>query len=106
MKLRRNFREKDDPLLNDLCEAIALIKTKDEALKFFEDLCTPRELEAMADRFRLVALIKSGISYRQISADTKISVTTIGRVARSLMLGKGGYDLIHNRLLKNKRASL
>ncbi len=103
MKVNRNFRDKDDALREDLYEAIALIKTKDEALKFFEDLCTPRELEAMADRFRLVALIKAGVSYRQISAETKISVTTIGRVARSLMMGEGGYDLIYNRLLKYKK---
>ncbi|HEX2549228.1 MAG TPA: Trp family transcriptional regulator, partial [Gammaproteobacteria bacterium] len=66
MKVNRNFSKESGQLLQDLCEAIALIKTKDEAFQFFEDLCTPAELEAMADRFRLVALIKAGIPYRQI----------------------------------------
>ena len=52
------------------------------------------------DRWSVVPLVKAGKSYRQIHEVTKVSVTTIGRVARFLLLGKGGYHLIYDRLNK------
>ena len=86
----------------DLYQAISLIKSPEEAKCFFQDLCTPAEIQAMADRWRVVACVKAGKSYRQIYEETGVSVTTVGRVARSLMLGEGGYHLIYARLEKNK----
>lgn len=86
----------------DLFEAFALIKSKEEAKLFFEDLCTPTELQAMADRWRVIPLIKQGIPYRTIYEQTGVSVTTIGRVARCLSHGSGGYDLIFERFTKKK----
>lgn len=81
-----------------LYEAIVALRNTEEAKKFFEDLCTPTERQAMADRWRVVEPIKQGIPYRSIAQDTGVSVTTIGRVARHLMLGQGGYNLIYNRI--------
>ncbi len=105
MKLQRNLQNtKRDAFLNDLYASIALIKTKQEAKQFFEDLCTPGELEAMADRWRVVALVKAGLPYRKIHEETKVSVTTIGRVARAIMLGQGGYDLIYERFIKREKS--
>ena len=72
----------------------------DEAKQFLQDLCTPAEIQAMADRWQVVDLIKQGKSYRQIYEATGISMTTVGRVARYMMLGAGGYDLIYQRMLK------
>lgn len=98
MKIHRNPQDKKrDALLDDLCTGIALIKTREEARLFFEDLCTPAELESMTDRWRVVALVKAGLPYRKIHEETKVSVTTIGRVARAIMFGEGGYDLIYKR---------
>jgi len=97
MKLQDKMR---NSILNDLFAAIALIKSDEEAKQFFEDLCTPGELEAIADRWRVVALVKAGLPYRKIHEETKVSVTTIGRVARSIMLGQGGYNLIYERFIK------
>ena len=54
----------------------------------------------MADRWRVVPLIKADIPYRQIYEETGVSVTTVGRVARCLIIGKGGYDLVFKRLKK------
>lgn len=78
--------------------AISLIKNKDEALDFFTDLCTPAEIEAMADRWEVVPLLRKNIPYRTIHEQTGVSVTTITRVARCLTLGSGGYQLIAERL--------
>jgi len=86
--------------MQDLYEAIALIQNREEAQQFFEDLCTPAEVIAMQDRWRVVDLIRAGKPYRQIYEETGVSVTTVGRVARSLMLGEGGYQLIYQRVEK------
>ena len=86
----------------DLFKVIATIQSADEAKRFFQDLCTPTEIQAMADRWQVVASIKAGKPYRQIYEETGVSVTTVGRVARSLSLGEGGYNLIYERLEKNQ----
>ena len=90
---------------NELYEAIAAIKSPEEAKHFLLDLCTPAEIQAMADRWRVVEPVITGKPYRQIYDETGVSVTTIGRVARCIMLGEGGYNMIYERLEKKKRES-
>ena len=85
---------------DNLYSAFALLKNAEEARCFIQDLCTPAEIQALADRWRVVDDIKNGKPYRQINVETRVSVTTIGRVARCLMLGKGGYNLIYDRKMK------
>ena len=63
----------------------------DECRAFFRDLCTPAELQAMADRWAVVEWLQKGLPYREIHRLTGVSVTTIGRVARYLADGNGGY---------------
>jgi TrpR-related protein YerC/YecD len=88
-----------------LYEAIASIRSVEEARKFFNDLCTPAEIQAMVGRWQVVDLIKAEKPYRQIYDETGVSVTTVGRVARHLMLGAGGYNIIYERLKKKYHAS-
>ncbi len=88
---------------NDLFKAIASIRTEEEAKLFFQDLCTPTEIQAMADRWIVVPAIKENKPYRQIHDETGVSVTTIGRVARCLLLGEGGYNLIFSRLKRKTK---
>jgi TrpR-related protein YerC/YecD len=61
--------------------------------QFLKDLCTPQELNALAERWRVCRLLSSqDLSYRQIHALTGASLTTIGRVARFLREEQnGGY---------------
>ena len=87
---------------HQLYEAIAAIRTPDEAKQFLNDLCTPAELRALSDRWRVVEPVDQGVPYRTIHEQTGVSVTTIGRVARYLNMGAGGYRLIFDRL-KNKK---
>jgi len=81
-----------------LMQAISVLKDPEEAKAFFTDLCTPAELESMADRWQVVPLLQKGMPYRTIHDETGVSVTTITRVARSLTMGSGGYLLIAERL--------
>jgi TrpR-related protein YerC/YecD len=84
--------------IRSLMHAISLLENEEEALAFFTDLCTPAEIEAMADRWEVVPLLRQHIPYRSIHEQTHVSVTTITRVARSLAFGSGGYELIAKRL--------
>ncbi|MBA2656276.1 MAG: helix-turn-helix domain-containing protein [Tatlockia sp.] len=95
MKIQQPFKAQSN---QQLMQAISLLKNEQEALAFFTDLCTPAELEAMADRWVVVPLLRQGISYRVIQEQTGVSVTTITRVARCLSMGSGGYTLIADRL--------
>ena len=81
-----------------LSEALLLLESPREAREFLEDLCTPAELEAMVDRWRVAQLLDQGLSYRDIRELTHVSVTTIGRVARFIEQGTGGYRTLLDRL--------
>ena len=74
-----------------LAEALAALQDPTEVAAFLRDLCTPAELEAMIDRWRVVPLLLEGVPYREIHQRTGVSVTTVGRVARTLEHGDGGY---------------
>lgn len=83
--------------LQALSRALAALNRPEEVRAFLQDLCTPAELEAMADRWRVVPLLLKGVPYREIHDLTEVSVTTIGRVARTLESGTGGYTTAMRR---------
>jgi TrpR-related protein YerC/YecD len=98
MKQRQKGRPARRTEFRRLCAAFATLRSEAEFAAFLGDLCTPAELEAMADRWRAVRLLKAGHSYRDISDETGISVTTVGRVARFLSMGNDGYETAWQRL--------
>ena len=81
-----------------LFRAILTLRDTGECRRFFLDLCTPAELQAMADRWAVVGHLQKNLPYRQIHDRTGVSVTTIGRVARCLTAGNGGYKIASERL--------
>lgn len=96
-------REPRDPQVEQgaeaaLYEAVMQLQSPAEAADFFRDLCTPAELQAMADRWLVVAMLREGRAYRDIHDRTGVSVTTVGRVARFLEQGNGGYKRVADRL--------
>jgi TrpR-related protein YerC/YecD len=99
MKDHRALTPRQEALAErSLCAAIATLNSVDECRAFLRDLCTPAELQALADRWAVVGLLQGGLPYREISKQTGVSVTTIGRVARYLTSGNGGYNLVAERL--------
>lgn len=80
-----------DASFKALARALAALDRPQDVAAFLQDLCTPAEIEAMTDRWRVVPLLLEGIPYREIHERTRVSVTTIGRVARTLERGAGGY---------------
>jgi TrpR-related protein YerC/YecD len=94
--------DNEEPAHHLLYEALASLQSASEAQAFLQDLCTPAELQAMADRWQVVEPIKQDVPYRKIHEQTGVSVTTIGRVARSINYGSGGYNLIYERVKQNE----
>lgn len=101
MKTHRSRTRRQEALAErNLYAAIAALHNAEEVRAFFRDLCTPAELQAMADRWSVVDHLGRGTPYREIHNLTGVSVTTIGRVARFLAAGNGGYGLVARRLGK------
>ena len=92
----------NSPALAALLDALLAMKTPSELQALLEDLCTPAELEAIADRWRVVPLLLDNLAYREIHDRTGVSVTTIGRIARCLGLGAGGYRIAAERVLAGR----
>jgi TrpR-related protein YerC/YecD len=83
--------------IRDLLETILALRSLDEAERFFRDLCTLAELEAMAHRWRVAKLVDEGLPYHEVSRQTGASTTTVTRVAHWLRHGEGGYRLALDR---------
>ena len=74
-----------------LYETILKLKDLDECCRFFEDLCTPTELQAMEQRFDVAVYLQQGLVYLDILEKTGASSATISRVRRSMLdNGAGG----------------
>jgi len=87
---------------NALFQAIATLRTPAECRDFLKDLCTPAELQALVDRWQVVGYLQKDLPYRRIHELTGVSVTTIGRVARFLTDGFGGYQVAIDRLKRHR----
>ena len=104
MKAHRNLSPRQEALAErNLCVAVAALQAPEEVRAFFRDLCTPAELQAMADRWAVVDWLMRRVPYREINRLTGVSVTTISRVARCLADGDGGYSLVLRRTKGGRR---
>ena len=81
-----------------LYRGILSLQTREECYAFFEDICTIKELQAMAQRFRVAQMLRDNKNYQQIQADTGASSATISRVNKCLLYGSGGYATALDRM--------
>ena len=88
--------------LDKFYEAILSLRSKEECSKFFEDICTIKELKDMAQRLCVAIMLRDGKSYQNVSAEIGASTATISRVNRCLMYGNGGYNTVLERMYGNK----
>lgn len=99
MKTHRSLSPRQEAQAErNLIAAMVTLRTPEELRAFLRDLCTPAELQAMADRWAVVEWLKQDLPYREIHRLTGVSLTTIGRVARYLANGAGGYALAVRRV--------
>ena len=91
------------PRNENLYKAILSLQNMEECMNFFDDLCTVSELMAMEQRYQVASCLNDGMIYNDILAETGASSATISRVNRSLQYGKGGYEVVFQRLKENNK---
>lgn len=85
------MQEKIDALYN----VIVSLETREQCRELFDDLCTRKEIEKMAERLYVARLLMAGNTYSQVIAQSEISSATLSRVSRCVQYGKG-----YSRVLK------
>ena len=88
--------------IDRLFEAMLSLKTTEECYDFFEDICTIKELQDMAQRFDVAVLLTEGKNYQKISQEVNVSTATISRVSKCLNYGSGGYKKAIDTIKGNK----
>lgn len=84
-----------------LFEAILSLKDIEECYRFFEDICTIKEIQSITQRLEVASLLRNKKTYTEIEELTGASTSTISRVNRVLNYGQDGYNLILDRVEKN-----
>lgn len=90
-----NIRSKS---IDRLFETILNLQTVEECYSYFEDICTIKELQDMAQRLDTAILLDKGANYQTIATEVGVSTATIGRVSKCLKYGSGGYRHAIDRL--------
>ena len=85
-------------LTDKLFECILSMETIEECYQLFEDLCTVNEIQAIAQRMEVAAMLDAKRTYVEIAEKTGASTATISRVNRSLNFGNDGYDMVFARM--------
>ena len=93
-------RHRDEELF---FEAVLTLRTQEDCKRFFEDICTIKELQAISQRFRVACLLDSGSNYLEVSEATGASSATISRVNRCLNYGSGYRKALDNLKKAGKR---
>ena len=89
-------------LTDALFDAILSLRDREECYRFFDDLCTVKEISDMSQRLEAAKLLLAGKTYEQIVKSAEISTATISRINRCIQYGAGGYQTIIERLQEPK----
>ena len=79
-----------------LFEMLAQINDPKDMEKLFEDLCTRKEVENMAERLYAAQLLLAGSTYTQVMSQVNISSATLSRVSQCVQYGHGYSKLLPN----------
>lgn len=83
---------------DSLFEAVLKLENLEECYRFFEDICTIKEVQAIAQRLEVAKLLKQNKTYNEIESETGASTATISRINRSLNYGADGYKIMFEKL--------
>lgn len=88
--------------VNDLYKALKTLKNEKEFNKFFQDICTIKEIHDLAQRYAVAVLLSEGKLYSEIVKETGASSATVSRVKKALYYGADGYKLAIERMKSEK----
>lgn len=83
--------------MDRLFSAVLSLRDRDECYRFFEDICTVKELSSIAQRLDAARALYQGKVYSEVEKISGASSATISRVNRCLRYGSGGYVLVLER---------
>jgi TrpR-related protein YerC/YecD len=83
--------------VDDLCDALLVLRTRNEAAGFLRDVCSLHELEVLSHRWHAARLLDQGVPYAEVAKRVRGSTATVTRVAHWLRHGEGGYRLVLDR---------
>ncbi len=86
--------------VDKLFDAFLNLESVEECYAFFEDICTIKEIQDMSQRLEVAIMLRKGLNYQDISAQTGVSTATISRVSKCLNYGSGGYNAAIDKLEK------
>ena len=89
--------------VDELFEAILSLRSTDECYRFFEDVCTVKEILDIAQRLKTAKMLSEGANYQEINKETGCSTATISRVRRCLEYGAGGYRTVLARVSEGEK---
>ena len=78
----------------ELFDEILKLETEEECEKFFDDLCTINELDAMLQRIKAAKMLLEDKTFQEVIKETQISSATLARVSKCIKYGDGGYKEI------------
>lgn len=81
-------------------DAILTLENREECYQFFDDICTVKEITAIAQRLDVAKMLREERTYVDIAKDTGASTATISRVNRSLNYGNDALDMVLKRTNK------
>ena len=87
----------------DLYKAILKLQDLKQCMDFFEDVCSPNELQSMEQRFEVAKMLHEDKVYAEIMEKTKASTSTISRVKRVFSYGTGCLEEILDQMKENKQ---
>lgn len=80
--------------IDALCQLLAVTSDPADIAALFEDLCTRKEIDNMAERLFAARLLLEGNTYNQVMAQAEISSATLSRVSRCVQYGNGYAKLL------------
>ena len=80
--------------IRQLYELIVSLESVADCAALFDDLCTNKEIEKMAERVYAARLLMEGNTYNQVIAQTDISSATLSRISRCVQYGEGYSKLL------------
>ena len=80
--------------ITNLYNLILSLNNLEDCKALFDDLCTKKEIEKMAERVQAAQLLLEGKTYSQVISETDISSATLSRVSRCVQYGNGYAKLL------------
>lgn len=87
--------------IDELFRAVLSLNSLEECYRFFEDVCTIKEIKSMSQRLQVARLLKLEKTYNEIEEKTGASTATISRINRVLNYGADGYEIVFKAMENN-----